>query len=351
MDGNLKVIYASEKFSLKREHRKLLLLFSSISGEYQAAILQNEKFEYSVALLSEGKLVESWGMPGNIDIFLAWRATEVLRRMKQYSPTMTHDAYLSVIRDGQVPRSVSFVVAAIGEDAVNEIMRAPVPDEILRLSYTTYPEELRSRDIRDIYLREIRAKTFTPMKQIASPQAIPPLASESMLHVPSRDEVAVESYREYLEHYYTRRFLLSDMRGRAMIEHELRMLIAKGVYVSCQQCPEMLIALAAVRAVLKVHMDAFSSLGMSVRDTLIIYVDTWGFSKLREGALRSAAEWTAEFDQSKPWFGGMFTTASAFRRMVCEKRLNLLVSLYERAYNPDKESKASSPRESRLLAS
>lgn len=98
-------------------------------------VVYDEKSSCGVGVFFEDGIGQTWGLVIPRNLIVAWRGTEVLRRLDTIEHGTLCAAYYTGVREpheSSMKRYVEPTIAKIGKEAYKTIMSMPVPEEIVR---------------------------------------------------------------------------------------------------------------------------------------------------------------------------------------------------------------------------
>ncbi len=233
-----------------------------------------------------------WGLVTPRNLITAWRGTEILRRLDRIENGTLSHSYETGKRNPHVSdmeRVINPMIERIGRAAYDEIMTAPVPEEIIRAILDNQEnEDVPAPGLWPI-ADEVRAGTIEWRQEFADAGIEHPDEADAKKKAEAE---LVSSFDHLLDSVAAARGLTRDSLGMGHIEGALLAACEKGLREELGD--EMLVALAS--AVGAIGSSAFTLMMMPFNDGS---GDKHMQSARVDGAL-AAADWVVSLHQAPP---------------------------------------------------
>lgn len=249
-------------------------------------VVYDEMSNCGVGVFYEDGHGQVWGMVTPRNLIVAWRGTEVLRRLDTIEHGTLCAAYDTGVRDpheSDMKSRVEPTIAKIGRAAYNEIMAMPVPEQIVRAILDNQKDDFAPAlyPITD----EVRAGTIQWRQEFADAGIKHPDEIDAKERA---QEETVAKFERLLASYAGSQSLSRQCMGMNYVEGALLTLVEKGANRSHPD--HVLVALAGVVGELAISEFSMTMLpfGPRSREEYKAQMD-----KTKEKAFDHSASWLA----------------------------------------------------------
>lgn len=267
------------------------------------------------------RLIDSFGKPKNFDIFMCWRAAELLATVTQIPRDACRLAQEAVDRTGTAG-SLSFFEGKISVSQFHDIMHKPVPRAVLWQSTLTLSDP---HVYKMLVAREMEAGTIPNDKLLPPPEKMQPLSDD----VPDAASVALKPYEDMLLSLARHLELDRHSSGLVRIEREAVKLINLGAHIACMPRPEVLLIMASVRASVEVVRDCLRV--SPLRDDELFEKDIYQHlvNDAKKRATEKMLHWAMTMDTAS---GSLFRSKAEQLKLNDRERASMFDALYKKYF-------------------
>lgn len=295
-----------------------------------APIVIEDLFHCGLGIILADNSAFFWGPASPRDLIISWRGMEFLRRLKKIENGTLAQCYFCATREFFDPdrkRYIGWLIDQIGDRVYEQIMAAPIPEEIIRAILDGQKDEIKPA----LYpiIDEVRAGTIEWREEFAVAGIRHP---DDVDAEKKRNEENIARYESLLASYAISNSWSRDCNGMGNVECALLALIEKGA----ENRHSMAVIVALAGAVGETASAEFATFLMPMRRITGDFVKSQIEKSKQEGIFHSA-EWLVYRPLISPWWKFWRKKPKA-EFFTVQNAKNLLTQLFKEYFPMDPES-------------